>query len=186
MNYKPFSELDTGAVFRDVEHRDLLLMKTSYGNFAMLLESRWIDNKLLPRGKLIEYDKKECIVEVDDGDLVVPAKRTDPLDPRRKFWKAGDTQVVGRELAARIEIFAGLFLYSGFGMGNYYSATENETFWCGATEARSRAEAEGVLYVYYDSKDWTKDPTLAHEKEEARRRHNEANVTEKENHALPG
>jgi hypothetical protein len=186
MNYKPFSELETGAIFRDNEHRGLLLMKADRGNYGVVLSSIWLSAGLLPRGKLIEYSPNECVIEELEDAVSLPAKRVDPVDPRREFWKEGATKTVGRGRAANIEIFAGLFLYSGFGMGNYYSATENEIFWCGSTEARKRAEAEGVLYVYYDSKDWTKDPKLTFEKTEAQRRHEQAKAAEKENHALPG
>jgi hypothetical protein len=170
MNYKPFSELETGAIFRDNEHRNLLLMKADRGNYGVVLSSIWLSAGLLPRGKLVEYSPNECVIEEVEESISLPAKRVDPIDPRREFWKEGATKTVGRERSANIEIFAGLFLYSGFGM---------------ATEARKRAEAEGVLYVYYDSKDWTKDPKLTFEKTEAQRRHDHAKATEKENHALP-
>jgi hypothetical protein len=174
MNYQPFSELTTGTLFRDVEHRAMLLMKSSDKKHGTLMESIWLDNTLMPRGMLIEYHNNECVIEVTEDDVLLPARRKDPIDPRRKFWKEGDTQTVGRDCAAKIEVFAGLFLYSGFGQGTYYASTDNEQFWCGADEAREKADAEGVLLVKYDSKDWTNDPKLTFEKKEARRRKDEA------------
>lgn len=170
MNYKPFSALATGAICRDLDHATLLLIKTDLKNRAMVLESVWIDNKLYPRGTLVELAENECVIAVEEGaDLVLPLTRKDPVDPRRRFWAAGDTKSVCPNHPTRINVFAGLFLYSGFGMGSYYSSVDNEVIWCDYTRAEALAAAEGILVVHFDSFSWTKDPDLAYEKEQARK-----------------
>ncbi len=172
MNYLPFSKLTVGAMFEHPEHSGLKLMKTSSLNQAMVLESIWMDNQLYPRGTLVPVTSNECVQLLSDEDAVLemPVVRKDPVDPRRKFWKQGDTRTVGRDAHARINVFAGLFLYSGFGMGTYFSATAMEEVWCDGSKAKQFADAEGVLFVHFDSKDWTRDPDLKFEKEQALQR----------------
>lgn len=46
--------------------------------------------------------------------------------------------------------FPGLFYYSGFGYGNYYS-TDGSVYWGTESEARAQAAQEGVECQYVDS-----------------------------------
>lgn len=179
MNYKPFATLPVGAVFRDFDHQSLVLMKTDAKERAVVLDSVWIDNKLYPRGALVEVAHNECVIALEDGpDLSLPLVRKDPIDPRRKFWKDGDKVTVGREKNATVNVFAGLFLYSGFGMGTYYAARENEQFWCDASEAERKAVDEGLPFVNFDSFSWTNDPNLAHDRAQAQQRFDERRARE--------
>lgn len=49
-----------------------------------------------------------------------------------------------------IHPFPGLFWYSGFGYGNYYS-TDGTVYWGSFSQARQMAENESVKLVYVDS-----------------------------------
>ncbi|KDN94639.1 hypothetical protein [Hydrogenovibrio marinus] len=56
----------------------------------------------------------------------------------------------GRQLEYTIQPFAGLFLYSGFGSGAFFSSDGNKC-WTDVTEAREMAKNEGIEFVYLDS-----------------------------------
>lgn len=49
-----------------------------------------------------------------------------------------------------IKLKPGLFIYSGFGMGEYYSS-DGFKYWCLTSEARAQAEKENVKYDSQDS-----------------------------------
>jgi hypothetical protein len=72
------------------------------------------------------------------------------LDGGSKVWRAGDTAKFGKNSEREVPVFAGLFRYSGLGMGNYYSA-ENLVEWTDTTDAQRRAKAEAVPFVYWDA-----------------------------------
>ena len=166
--YIPFRELNTGDICQHLDHDKLLLMKTPMNDKGVVLESVWISNKLYPRGTLLNMDSTACVIALDPASLLtLPILRTDPVDPRRTFWTEGATAKVGRSREAHVNLFAGLFLYSGLGMGTYYSGIEHEELWCGGTEARAHAEAEGVPFVHFDREDWTSDPTLKFNRDRA-------------------
>ena len=72
------------------------------------------------------------------------------LDGGAKTWVQGDTAKFGKDNSRDVEVFAGLFRYSGFGMGNYYSAAQSVE-WIDTSEAQRRAKEEGVGFVYWDA-----------------------------------
>jgi hypothetical protein len=55
-----------------------------------------------------------------------------------------------RTPARELHPFPGLFYYSGFGMGHYYS-TDGTAHWAASSEAKDLAASEGVKYVYVDA-----------------------------------
>ena len=67
---------------------------------------------------------------------------------RKKAWVEGDSAryVTGHTRP----VVAGLFMYSGMGMGTYYGA-DGFTYWCHPSEAHERAVEEGAAYTYVDS-----------------------------------
>ncbi len=67
-----------------------------------------------------------------------------------KTWKPGDTAryVIGETL----EVFAGLFFYSGLGMGNLYRPN-GDVVWCPVSEARAQCEQDSVDVKIVDSFD---------------------------------
>ena len=75
--------------------------------------------------------------------------------------------MVGSHRTAPVNVFAGLFLYSGFGRGRYYAATDQEVLETGTAAARETANNEGVPFVYFDSAEWTSDPDLTVQKNAA-------------------
>lgn len=70
-------------------------------------------------------------------------------------WPVGGTILSSTRYGTPCEarLIAGLFIYSGFGMGNYYSAS-GEKVWCNHSQARDHAKAEGVELLYWDSFDF--------------------------------
>ena len=70
-------------------------------------------------------------------------------------WNGRTTVMVGADHKTKIWPKAGLFIYSGFGGGNYFSTT-GKVVQCGPSDARGLAEKEGVTYVNrdYKSSDW--------------------------------
>ena len=168
MNYQPFSALGQGAIFKSLEHPTIPMMKVRQDS-AIYLEGVWISGSLYPRGYKVPVAPTTCVDLMTDGEVTLPALRVDPVDPRRKFWKEGDTRWVGDNSRAEIEVFAGLFLYSGMGVGNYFSGVENERFEMGGEEARKKAAEEGIPYVFYDSFRWTNDRKLSRERQEAQK-----------------
>ncbi len=65
-------------------------------------------------------------------------------------WADGQTVRFGRKDEREVAVFAGLFRYSGFGLGHYYS-TAHQIEWLYKTDAKARAASEGVAFVYWDS-----------------------------------
>ncbi len=51
---------------------------------------------------------------------------------------------------ARVFVYPGLFWYSGFGMGNYFSAA-GKVYWHSSSEAANHARGEGVKFDWVDS-----------------------------------
>lgn len=72
------------------------------------------------------------------------------LDEGGKVWQQGDTAKFGKNNERDVQVFSGLFRYSGFGMGNYYSASQRVE-WIDTTEAQRKAKEEGVRFVYWDA-----------------------------------
>ena len=72
------------------------------------------------------------------------------LDGGGKGWKPGDTAKFGRNNERDVQVFSGLFRYSGMGMGNYYSASQRVD-WIDTTEAQRKAKEESVRFVYWDA-----------------------------------
>lgn len=67
-------------------------------------------------------------------------------------WSQGDT-VKYMESEERLEVYPGLFFYSGFGMGNYYSK-EGRIIWCDSVQASEYAHKDNVLKKTVDSFDY--------------------------------
>ena len=65
-------------------------------------------------------------------------------------WEQGDVVKFGSNNERDVEVFSGLFRYSGFGLGTYYSATGSAEF-VDADIAYQHACAEGVPYIRWDS-----------------------------------
>jgi hypothetical protein len=166
MNYKPFSAIARGDIFNMVERPDVPMMKCG-DNTAVYLEGVWIDGRLYSRGQDIRVDEATCIICPEVAELTIPVAKVDPIDPRSKFWREGDQVTCGSGSRAQVNVFAGLFLYSGFGAGTYYSGVDNEMFFISTEAAEKRAKAEEIPFVYFDRFSWTFDPTLSHERMQA-------------------
>lgn len=73
--------------------------------------------------------------------------------PRRDIWKPGDTiRICGAHWSSRpswIYAKAGLFVYRGFGEGNYYSK-DGRVLTSAPSRASVLAHEEGVEYIYQD------------------------------------
>lgn len=173
MNYQPFAVIAIGNMFHLVDKPTIRFLKCA-NDRAVLLDGYWEDGRLFSRGTLVPFKADTCIVGVTEGDVVLPAVKVDPIDPRRKFWQEGEFKRVGRDQTGKVNIFAGLFLYHGMGVGNYYSAAGNEIFWGAPNDGRERAAAEGIPFVYYDTFQWTNDPDLKRERAEAQRQFDDA------------
>ena len=66
-------------------------------------------------------------------------------------WKAGDTIPWNEHNGAPLRpIQAGMFDYSGLGMGRYHSVS-GKIVWCLRTEASEAAMKENVEFVYHDT-----------------------------------
>ena len=64
-------------------------------------------------------------------------------------WKPGDrVRYYGTDMWEDIK--PGLFFYSGFGMGKYFSKT-GEVLWVETSEAQEQAHKEEVKFVFKDS-----------------------------------
>lgn len=72
------------------------------------------------------------------------------LDDGGKVWKLGDIAKFGKNDERDVQVFSGLFRYSGMGMGNYYSASQRVE-WIDTTEAQRKSKEEGVRFVYWDA-----------------------------------
>jgi hypothetical protein len=70
--------------------------------------------------------------------------------PAHEVWKAGDTISFGRNNEMLVEVFPGLYRYSGLGMGGYYSSS-HQVEWLDNAAASARANLEGVKFVYWDA-----------------------------------
>ena len=167
LTYKPFSAIRNGDCFHHAEQLNVLLMKTG-AESAVLLQGYWKNGILHARGDVMNISKSTACAIPENTDLALPMSRVDPIDPARKFWKEGDTAMVGDSRRVPINVCAGLFLYSGFGSGTYYSSKENEVFFFGGDKAEAMAEAENIPLVHFDSMSWTNDPTLARERKDAK------------------
>lgn len=168
MNYLPFSKLAAGELFRESDS-DVVWMKSSEGTLATAMQSFWRHGTLIKRGYVSKMEPTLCVAPVPESEpLQLQAKSVDPVDPRRRFWAEGLQVRVGRGRQALVNVFAGLYTYSGFGSGTYYAAAMNEVFHCSVMEARNRADAEGLPFVYHDLEDWTSDPDLTNKRRDAK------------------
>jgi hypothetical protein len=168
MNFQPFSAISSGNLFHLVDNPSIVLMKTKEKK-AILLGGYWANDQLHSRGDVVPFAADTCVVALAEGSLTLEHQKVDPIDPRRKFWNEGEFKRVGQNQSGKVNIFAGLFLYHGMGVGNYYSATANEIFWGSPSDSRERAAAEGIPFVYYDTFQWTNDPELTRERADAKR-----------------
>lgn len=173
MNYQPFSKITGGNLFHLMNKSNIPLMKLDK-NSAVLLKGYWVDGRLYSRGTVMPMTEDTCVVALTEGSVTLEFEKVDPIDPRRQFWKEGDTRNVGQGRIGKVKVFAGLFLYSGGGGGSYYSAANNEVFWCSVQEGRDRAAADDVPFVRYDGLRWTNDPDLVDERKVAQRFFDEA------------
>jgi hypothetical protein len=96
-----------------------------------------------------------------------PTAKLGQVTQQLGLWQEGDTVWVGDEARASINVFAGLFLYEGQGIGTYYARSGNEIVRLRTATARALARAEGIPIVDYDSSRWTSDPTLADQRQRA-------------------
>lgn len=167
LTYKPFSAIRNGDCFHHAEQLNVLLMKTG-AESAVLLQGYWHQGILHARGDVFNISKSTACAIPAGADLTLSMTRVNPIDPARKFWKEGDTAMVGDTRRVPINVCAGLFLYSGFGSGTYYSSKENEVFFLSGDKAAAMAEAENIPLVHYDSMHWTNEPTLARERKDAK------------------
>jgi hypothetical protein len=165
-NFKPFSLIGRGDIFNLVDIPQISLMKTG-DDTAVYLQGVWIDNVLRPRGFPAKFSLTTCVIVPEGTELTIPLKKEDPIDPRRKFWSEGDQVMVGSDSRRPVNIFGGLFIYSGMGSGTYYSSVDNEIFWLTTDVAHQRAKSENVPFVHFDSMSFTSDPTLKHERKQA-------------------
>lgn len=167
MNFLPFSQLAQGALFRCADS-DTVWMKSAEGNRAMAMQSYWAtQHRLVKRGALLAMSSSECVIPLPE-DFTMSAERVDPVDPKRRFWAPGERiNSIGRRAGSYVNIFGGLFMYSGCGAGNYYSLTEGEIISCSPSEARKLANAEGAVFVYHDIDDRTDDPDLKDKRRQA-------------------
>lgn len=79
----------------------------------------------------------------------VETKLREIQSQRRKQWREGDScSFAGTAL--KQPIFAGLFFYSGFGMGDYYSR-DGFVYWISASQAEDYAKRDGIDWKYVDS-----------------------------------
>lgn len=166
--YKPFSELKVGELFT-LTDSDIMHIKVD-DDTAVRLKGYSQAGVLYPRGGPRSITPTTCVISDKTNQIELSNAEEDPIDPRRKFWTEFDVHHVGRNNEAKINVFGGLFVYSWLGMGNYYAATNNEIFWCSVTEAKEKAKAEGVPFVCYDMMEWTSDPTLKRDREEAQKK----------------
>lgn len=117
-------------------------------------------------------DLNQELAGLDDAaalQVLSPAAAPQPTsDPTVVRWGPCTTALVGESLPVAVPVFAGLFVYSGFGAGRYYSA--NQTRMCLDTcEARAQADREGVPFVHIDCKDWVSDASLTRQRADAQR-----------------
>ena len=168
MNYLPFSQVATGNIFCLADRPKVSLLKTGR-NSAVRLEGYWDGDQLHPRGELVACDDNSCTVAPESSEVTLSVVKEDPIDPRRRFWKDGDTLKVGRNMQGRVYVFAGLYMYSGFGTGTYYSKVQNERFNVDVEDGQRMAQNEGLPFVYFDHVNWTNDPYLTRECTEAHR-----------------
>ena len=66
-----------------------------------------------------------------------------------KSWDE-NTAIQFMHLNKKVKVFAGLFIYSGMGYGNYYS-TDGNVYWCSTTESYNMAEEDGVDHRFRDA-----------------------------------
>jgi hypothetical protein len=66
-----------------------------------------------------------------------------------KTWKQGDKVTYYGSKITR-DVHNGLFWYSGFGMGKYFSVS-GEVVWCSVSEGSDMAKKEGLTFQYEDS-----------------------------------
>lgn len=81
------------------------------------------------------------------------------VDFRSGCWKEGEVVIL--ENNESLEVFAGLFLYSGFGMGNYFSKN-GSIVWRKSTNANNQAKEEEVSFRYVDRLNGYKGTYLGH------------------------
>ena len=82
-------------------------------------------------------------------DLVEAANRIDEQGSDPFNWRKGDTLPIHQRNPKRFEVFAGLFDYSGFGMGNYHSKG-GRRIWTDRANAERLAKSDGVELVVHD------------------------------------
>lgn len=68
-------------------------------------------------------------------------------EPNRP-WTEGD--IVKFVTGKPLKVFAGLYFYSGFGYGDYYS-TDGKVYWGSSSESAELAKRDGVKRDYIDS-----------------------------------
>ena len=70
------------------------------------------------------------------------------LSPTKRTWKEGDQ--VNYQTGSKLTVFAGLYFYSGFGCGDYFSK-DGKVYWGSSSEASKKAEEEGIQCKLIDS-----------------------------------
>lgn len=153
-----FMHLDVGAFFESPAHKGLVLMVTSSGQAAVVK-----GGERASRGQLLVVWSHAPVVVLNDQEILNVLAARPPAKPVRNFWKAGDVRSVGRNKGAVVDVFAGLFLYRGGGVGDYFSA-DGEVQVCSREVARQKAGEEAVALVHFDIFDWPSDRTLSSER----------------------
>lgn len=169
MNYLPFKDLEVGAFFRELTD-NALCMKTSAPDEAILMESVYTlagsGHRLLPRGHCLKLQPNTCVSVEATESVLLPFNRQDPRDPGKSYWDEGACRLVGERRQRPVKVFAGLFLYSGLGAGQYYSNT-GECLFLSADDAEKIADKEGAPFVFHDSFQLTTDEELARKRVKA-------------------
>jgi hypothetical protein len=83
-------------------------------------------------------------VEIDEAADRINEQKSDPFN-----WRKGDTLPIHERNPRTFEVFAGLFDYSGFGMGNYHSKN-GRRIWTDRANAERLAKSDGVELVVHD------------------------------------
>lgn len=159
-NYLPLSRVPTGAIVRELD-TGALAMKSAQSTAVVLLESVYLKGSLLPRGSLLPMHPNEAVELLDEtAEVSLPVVRKDPRNPSKRYWDADMLLSTGNG-ESKIRPFAGLFLYSGLGMGFYFSNRDQEQVWTTEMEARKFAAEQGSSFVYHDHAVRTTDAELA-------------------------
>lgn len=160
-NYLPLSQVPVGTIVRELD-TGAMAMKPPQHTAVFLLESVYLKGRLLPRGTLLPMHPNEAVELLDKIDAVqMPVNRVDPRDPSKQYWELDALVDTGNAVVSKVRPFAGLFLYSGLGMGYYYSSQRQEKVWTTEMEGRKLALEQGVSFVYHDKEVRTTDAELA-------------------------